>query len=73
VQSGNYELRQAWYDAARRKDYQRLEILERDEEQREADAFKDHPRVKLIETCKPDEFQPSLIAFDHIVDSLSMK
>lgn len=64
---------QAYYDAARQKDYQRLERLQDDRDKREAAAMREQPGVKLIETCSPDDFQPSLAAFDRVVDSLVVR
>lgn len=34
-------------------------------------ALKKDRDYVLVETCRPDEFQPSLTAFDQIVDSLT--
>ena len=73
VQGGDPGFEQAYYDAARQKNYQRLERLQEDEEQREAAAMREQPGVKLIETCKPDEFQPSITAFDQMIDSIAIQ
>lgn len=60
-------------DAFRRKDYELIRKLQEHVEQREEAAMRKQPGVKLIETCSHDDFQPSLAAFDHVVDSLSVR
>jgi len=64
---------QAYYDAALQKNYQRLRRLQEDQEKREAAAMSEQPGVKLIETCKLDEFQPSIVALDQMIDSIAIQ
>jgi hypothetical protein len=73
IQRGDSDFSQAYFDAARQKNYQRLEKLEKDEEQKEAAAMKDQPGIKLIEHAMPDAFIPSLTAFDKMVDSIKIR
>jgi hypothetical protein len=37
------------------------------------EALKDDPDYKLIERCSPDDFMPSLTAFDRLVDSIRIR
>jgi hypothetical protein len=37
------------------------------------EAFNQDRDVKLIEACSPKQFEPSLAAFDHLVDSLKIE
>ena len=37
---------------------------------RNLEALKKDPDYVLVETCRPDEFEPSLTAFDQLIDSL---
>ena len=48
-------------DRERSRDYRTIEALKRD------------PDYKLIERCKPEEFTPSLTAFDEMLDSLTIR
>ena len=48
-------------DRERSRDYRTIEALKRD------------PDYKLIERCKPEEFTPSLTAFEEMLDSLTIR
>ncbi len=63
----------AYNDTFRRNDSQLIRKLQEQVEQREEAAMRNQPGVKLIETCSPDEFEPSLTAFDQMVDSLAIR
>ena len=50
-----------WEEPESFRDYRSLEALKRD------------PDYKLIERCKPEEFTPSLTAFDRMLDALRIQ
>lgn len=62
-----------YLDAQNRRDFSLADAIRGEMHQREEAALRKEPGVKLIETALPDEFQPSLAAFDRLVDSLSFR
>jgi hypothetical protein len=62
-----------YLDAQNRRDFSLADAIRGEMHQREEAALGKEPGVKLIESARPDEFQPSLAAFDHLVDSLSVR
>lgn len=60
-------------DAQNHNDSQRLTRLYQQIAKTAETAIKKDPKTKLIENCRPDEFQPSLTAIDSLIDSLQVK
>lgn len=60
-------------DAWKRNDVPLINKLRQEAAAREEAELRNHPHTKLIESCNPDEFEPSLTVFDRIVDSLILR
>ena len=60
-------------DAENHKDYKRLTRLRQQVERTAEAAIRKDPNTKLVENCRPTDFQPSLTAIDSLIDSLQVK
>jgi hypothetical protein len=67
------ELERALEDAYKRDDHTLIVQTEHEIARREKTELLNHPHTKLIETCNPSEFEPNLMVFDRMVDSLVVR
>jgi hypothetical protein len=66
----NPDFERASNDADKRNDSELISKLRDEAMRKEMAELNNHPHTKLIESCNPDEFEPSLTSFDRMVDSL---
>jgi hypothetical protein len=67
------EFKRKFDDAWNRNDVPLISKLRQEAAVREKAELKNHPHTKLVESCKPDEFEPSLTAFDRMLDTLVIR
>ena len=69
----NPDLKRAWDDAYKRNDWRLIAKLRDETARKQMAELKNHPHSRLIESCSPDEFEPSLTAFDRMLNSLAVQ
>ncbi len=67
------EFKRQFDDAWNRNDVPRINELRQEAAAREEAELKNHPHTKLVESCNPNEFEPSLTAFDKMLDTLVIR
>lgn len=67
------ELQKAMGAAYDKNDYRAIAQLQKEIGRSDQAALKNDPDYKLIERCSPDEFEPSLAAFDALVNELGFR
>jgi hypothetical protein len=67
------EFKRKFDEAWNRNDVPLINKLRQEAAAKEEAELQNHPHTKLIESCQPGEFEPSLTAFDRIVDSIVVR
>jgi hypothetical protein len=67
------EFKRKFDEAWNRNDVPLINKLRQEAAAKEEAELKNHPHTKLIESCEPGEFEPSLTAFDRMVDSIVVR
>jgi len=67
------DFKRKFNDAWNRNDVPLITKLEKEAAAKEDAALENHPHTKLVESCSPTEFEPSLTAFDKMIDTLVIR
>jgi len=67
------DFKRKFNDAWNRNDVPLITKLEEEAAAKEDAALENHPHTKLVESCSPTEFEPSLTAFDKMIDTLVIR